>query len=172
VLVVVACAAAIALALNLARVGSRPWRSAWFGAGAAVAFALGAAFMKSTTTILQRDGIVHLFAHFEPYAIAAAGITGLFLTQNAFHAGPITASQASLVIVDPIVSIMIGVGVFGDDLRGSLGALAIDAVALTVMSFGLFVLCHSPLIVNTTAEDRLGEWRSRGMPTHPADGRT
>ncbi|MGH9303561.1 MAG: DMT family transporter, partial [Acidimicrobiales bacterium] len=48
VLVVVACAAAIALALNLARVGSRPWRSAWFGAGAAVAFALGAAFMKST----------------------------------------------------------------------------------------------------------------------------
>jgi len=79
----------------------------------------------------------------------------LFLAQNAFHSGPITASQASLVIVDPIASIVIGVGLFGDNLRGSIGALSVDALALLLMSIGLFVLCHSPLIVNTSAEDRL-----------------
>jgi hypothetical protein len=96
-----------------------------------------------------------VFFHFEPYAIAVSGLSGLFLAQNAFHAGPITASQASLVIVDPIASIVIGVSLFGDNLRGSYGALALDAAALAVMSMGLFVLCRSPLIQTTGSNDTL-----------------
>jgi hypothetical protein len=152
----VACVGAIVMCVLMARVGSRPWRSAWYGAAAAVSFAVCAAFMKATTTLVSRGGFDALFGHFEPYGIAGAGLAGLFFAQNAFHAGPITASQASLVIVDPIASIVIGVGLFGDNLRGSVGALALDAVALAVMAVGLVVLCHSPLIVNTSAEDRLG----------------
>jgi drug/metabolite transporter (DMT)-like permease len=155
VLVIVACAGAVVLAVLMTRFGSRPWRSAWFGASAAVSFALCAAFIKSTTTLYQRHGFAALFGHFEPYAIALAGLAGLFLTQNAFHAGPITASQATLVIVDPIASIVIGVTLFGDNLRGGTGILALDALALAIMSLGIFVLCHSPLIVETTADDRL-----------------
>jgi uncharacterized membrane protein len=154
-LVVVASAGSIVICVLMTRFGSRPWRSAWYGAAAAVSFAVCAAFMKATTTLMSRDGFYGLFGHFEPYAIAVAGLSGLFFAQNAFHAGPITASQASLVIVDPIASVVIGVGLFGDNLRGSYGVLAIDALALAVMSFGLFVLCHSPLIVSTSAEDRL-----------------
>jgi drug/metabolite transporter (DMT)-like permease len=154
-LVVVACTGAVIGCVIMTRFGSRPWRSAWYGAAAAVSFALCAGFMKATTTLMSRDGFAALFGHFEPYAIALAGLSGLFFAQNAFHAGPITASQASLVIVDPIASIVIGVGLFGDNLSDSIGVLAIDAVALAVMSLGLFVLCHSPLIVNTSSEDRL-----------------
>jgi drug/metabolite transporter (DMT)-like permease len=154
-LVTTTTAAGVVLSVFMARFGSRPWRSAWYGAGAGISFALAAAFMKSTTTLASRMSFLHLFTHFEPYGIAVAGACGLFLAQNAFHAGPITASQAALLIVDPIASIVIGVGLFGDNLRGSLGALATDAFALAVMSVGLFILCHSPLIVNTTAEDRL-----------------
>jgi drug/metabolite transporter (DMT)-like permease len=157
VLVIAASLGAISVSIVLTRFGSRPWRSAWFGAAAAVAFALTAAFMKSTTTLLSRGGYVHLFTHFEPYGIAVMGLAGLFLSQNAFHAGPITASQAALLIVDPIASILIGVGLFGDNLRGSPSALAVDALALAIMSLGLFILCHSPLIVGTSAEDRLGQ---------------
>ncbi|MGH9296670.1 MAG: DMT family transporter [Acidimicrobiales bacterium] len=154
-LVIVASAGAIVVAVALTRFGSRPWRSAWFGAAAGVAFALCAGFIKSTTMLLSSVGPIHMFFHFQPWGIAVSGLAGLFLTQNAYHAGPITASQATLLIVDPIGSILIGVGLFGDNLRGSGAALAVDALALLVMSTGLFVLCHSPLIVNTTSEDRL-----------------
>jgi drug/metabolite transporter (DMT)-like permease len=168
ILMVIACAGAIVVCVMMARYRSRPWRSAWFGAAAAVSFAVCAAFMKATTTLLSSGGFVGLFGHFEPYAIAVAGLSGLFFAQNAFHAGPITASQASLVIVDPIASIVIGVGLFGDDLRGSFGVLAVDALALAVMSLGLVVLCHSPLIVNTSAEDRLA--RPRTGPSEPRPG--
>ncbi|HXY45205.1 MAG TPA: DMT family transporter [Acidimicrobiales bacterium] len=154
-LMMIATVGAIAACIVLARFGSRPWRSAWYGASAAIAFAVCAAFMKATTVLYDREGFSALFTHFEPYGIAVSGLAGLFLAQNAFHAGPITASQASLVIVDPIASIVIGVGLFGDNLRGGIGVLSVDALALSLMSIGLIVLCHSPLIVNTSAEDRL-----------------
>lgn len=154
-----ACAAALVASLGFARTGSRAWRSAWLGAAAGVSFALCASFTKSATTLFGRGGIVYMFSHFEPYAIALTGAIGLVLTQRAYHAGPITASQASLLIVDPIASIVIGVGLFGDNLRGGIGALAVDALGLAVMSAGLFLLCHSPLIVSTTAEDRLSSAR-------------
>jgi len=42
---------------------------------------------------------------------------GPFLAQNAFHAGPIAASQSTLIMVDPLVSILIGIVLFGDQLR-------------------------------------------------------
>ncbi len=153
--VIFACAAGIGVSVALARRGSRSWRSAWFGTAAGLSFALSASFIKSATTILAHQGIVHLFQHFEPYGVAVAGGLGLFLAQNSYHAGPITASQAALLIVDPIASIVIGVELFGDNLRGGTGILALDAIALAVMSAGLFVLSHSPLIASSTADERL-----------------
>lgn len=168
ILMLSAAAGAVVVCVAMARVGSRPWRSAWFGAGAAVSFAVCAGFMKSTTTLVSQEGLAHLFTHFEPYAIAASGLVGLFLTQNSFHAGPITASQASLLIVDPIASILIGIGLFGDQLRGSSGALALDAAALLVMCFGLFVLCHSPLIVSTGSDELLSRASDNGQGAHEA----
>ncbi len=159
ILITGACAGAIVGSLGLARTGSRAWRSAWYGAAGGVSFALAASFTKSATTLLNRGGLVYMLSHFEPYGIAIMGTIGLILAQQAYHAGPITASQASLLIVDPIASIVIGVGLFGDNLRGGVGTLALDALGLAVMSAGLFVLCHSPLIVNTTSEDRLSRQR-------------
>jgi drug/metabolite transporter (DMT)-like permease len=161
IIVIVAGCVAIAVCLACTRFGSRPWRSAWFGAGAAISFALSAAFTK-TATILFSGGFWHLFSHWEPYGIVAAGLTGLVLTQDAFHAGPITASQATLMIVDPIVSIVIGVGLFDDELRGGIGALAFDAAALLVMCAGLVILTQSPLIAGSVEQERLGRSRQAG----------
>ena len=155
IFVATACCGMILICLACTRFGSRPWRSAWFGAAAAISFALSASFTK-TTTILFAGGFWQLFGHWEPYGIVVAGLTGLVLTQNAFHAGPITASQATLTIVDPIVSIVIGVGLFGDQLRGGKGALAFDAAALLVMCAGLFILTQSPLIAGSTVHEHLG----------------
>lgn len=163
--VVGACLGAVVICVALARHGSRAWRSAWLGTAAGVTFALCAAFMKAATIVLDHRGPLVMFEHFEPYGVAFAGALGLFLAQNAYHAGPITASQAALLIVDPIASVVIGVGIFGDNLRGGTSVLALDALALLVMSVGLFVLCHSPLIVDTAADDRLSRAREE-RPVH------
>jgi drug/metabolite transporter (DMT)-like permease len=167
VVVVGACAGAIVLCLVAARPGSRSWRSSWYGVAAGVAFALTACFIKAATTLQAHHGFAFMFEHFEPYAIAFSGAFGLYLTQNAYHAGPITSSQAALLISDPIASIVMGVGLFGDNLRGGPGALALDAVALAVMSVGLFVLCQSPLIATATADDRLARPVTHGLASGP-----
>jgi len=163
IIVIGTCCAAVAACLAGSRFGSRPWRSACFGSAAAISFALTAAFTKSTT-ILFSSGFWQLFHHWEPYAIVIGGLAGLILTQHSFHAGPITASQATLTIIDPIASIVIGVGLFDDELRGGIGALAFDAVSLLVMCSGLLILTQSPLIAGSAVEERLGRPQLRGRP--------
>lgn len=151
---------AVAACLVLARRTSRAWRAALYGTAAAIAFAFVAALIKTTTTLLGH-GWSQLFSHWQPYCVALVGVAALFLAQNAFLAGPITASQSALVIIDPLASIAIGVALFGDRLRSGGVALAWEAVALLLLVAGLWVLCHSPLIAAATADENLSGSRER-----------
>jgi len=85
-------------------------------AAAAIGFAFTAALTKVVTDYIASDW-VSMFSHWQTYALAVTGVAALFLAQNAFHAGPIAASQSTLIMVDPLVSILIGIVLFGDQLR-------------------------------------------------------
>ncbi len=150
---------AVAVTVMLARRGSRYWKAAMFGAAGAVTYAFTAALIKVTATYFSQ-GWVHVFVHWQTYGIAIAGLLAVFMAQNAFHAGPITASQSALVIVDPIASILIGITLFGDHLRtgGLRGPL--EVFSLIVMFIGAFYLSHSPLVVGVKSEDKEGNLRS------------
>ena len=147
-----ACSAAIAVAIVLALRGPRWWRAAMFGTAAAISFAFTAACTKVVSNIAATDW-VSLYRHGQTYALIGFGAFAVFLTQNAFHAGPIVASQSTLVMVDPLASILIGVGLFGDDLRtgGAWGPL--EAFSLLVMFAGAFSLAHSPLVSGVKGDD-------------------
>ena len=96
-----------------------------FGISAAVMFAFTAAIMKEMNADISQ-GWGGVFLSWPPYVMAVTGLAGLFLAQNAFHAGPLTASQSALVIVDPFASIVIGIGLFGDQLQTA-GGRAVPA---------------------------------------------
>jgi drug/metabolite transporter (DMT)-like permease len=140
-----ACGVGIALAMVLALRGPRWWRAAMFGTAAAISYAFTAACTKVVSNVVASDW-TSLYRHGETYALIFFGVLAVFLTQNAYHAGPIVASQSTLVMVDPLASILIGVGLFGDDLRtgGAWGPL--EAISLLVMFAGAFSLAHSPLV--------------------------
>jgi hypothetical protein len=55
------------------------------------------------------------------------------LTQAAFNAGPLSASQPALLIVDPLASIILGVLIFGEHLDGTVPALVGAVFALLVI---------------------------------------
>jgi drug/metabolite transporter (DMT)-like permease len=147
-----ACSAGIAVAIVLALRGPRWWRAAMFGTAAAISFAFTAACTKVVSNIAANDW-VSLYRHGQTYALIGFGALAVFLMQNAFHAGPIVASQSTLVMVDPLASILIGVGLFGDDLRtgGAWGPL--EAFSLLVMFAGAFSLAHSPLVSGMKGDD-------------------
>lgn len=157
--VIVGCTAAIAATVALAQRGPRWFRAAMFGTAAAVAYAAAAACTKEMTGFLASDW-TSIFWHWQTYGLAGFGVTAVFLAQNAYHAGPIAASQSTLVLADPLASILIGVVLFGDDLRtgGAWGPL--EALSLLVLFGGGVLLSNSPLVAGmraggTAEEERL-----------------
>ena len=141
----VACSAAIVVTVAAATRGPSWWRAAMFGTAAAVSFAFTSALTKAVTGFAAHD-VASIFRHWQTYALAAFGGLAVFLAQNAFHAGPIVASQSTIVLVDPLASILIGVGLFGDDLRTNWPWGPLEAVSLLLMFVGAFWLTQSPLV--------------------------
>lgn len=162
-LVIVLVAAALVAA---AQRGPRWWRATAFGAAAAVLFAYNASLTKAITTLIT-GGWGHVFTHWEPYALGLTGLVGFFFLQNALHAGPIAASRASMLMVNPVVSIIIGIFVFDEHLRSGPGFIAIEVLSLAVMLAGAFVLTQSPLVAGAALEGDQGEMLGSIVPVSP-----
>jgi drug/metabolite transporter (DMT)-like permease len=141
----VACSTGIVIAVLLALRGPRWWRAAMFGTAAAISFAFTSACTKVVSGFAAADWAT-LYRHWQTYALALFGVLAVFLAQNAIHAGPIVASQSSVVLVDPLASILIGVGLFGENLRTSGPWGPLEALSLLLMFGGAFWLAHSPLV--------------------------
>jgi drug/metabolite transporter (DMT)-like permease len=136
---------AITVAICLALRGPRWWRAAMFGTAGALGFAFTAALTKQVTDYVADDWI-SMFRHWETYALIVFGVGAVFLAQNAFHSGPIAASQSALVLVDPLASIVFGIVLFGDNLRTSGAYGPLEAISLLIMFVGAAALAHSPLV--------------------------
>jgi len=147
------CGGVVVVAVLLALRGPRWWRAAMFGAAGAIGFAFTAALIKEVGDYAATDW-THLIYHWQTYALALCGVGSVFLAQNAFHAGPIAASQTALVLVDPLASLAIGIGLFGDNLRtaGIYGPL--EALSLLIMFVGAISVAQSPLISGMKGDDQ------------------
>jgi uncharacterized membrane protein len=147
------CGGVVVLAVLLALRGPRWWRAAMFGAAGAIGFAFTASLIKTVGDYVATDW-TQMFSHWETYALALCGVASLFLAQNAFHAGPIASSQTALVLVDPLASLALGIGLYGDNLRtaGVYGPL--EALSLVVMFIGAITISHSPLVSGMKGDDQ------------------
>lgn len=140
---VVACGAAAGLMAVLAGRGSPIRRAALYGTASAVVWALEATFIKTTTDTITRFGVAGTFAHWPLYAMAVGGAVGTVLQQAALHVGPLSVSQPLMVIVDPVVSIWLGVWLFREHFNGDPGTLAVAAAAFLVMAVGVVALVRT-----------------------------
>ncbi len=154
--VFVAVGAMAAVAASLGFTGPRWFRASMFGASGAVVFALSAALTKQLTTLVT-EGWGHVLTNWDPYALVVTGLIGLFLIQSSFHAGPITASQATLTIVDPVMSVVIGIWLFHDHLDTAQWRLPVELVAMGIVVFGVIVLSRSPLVAGVKDESSTGD---------------
>ncbi len=162
----------ITICIVAAMRGPRWWRAAAFGAATAITAAFGAALTKAITGYISQ-GWDQVFTHFEPYMLAVTGLGTVFLLQNALHAGPITASRTTLVTMNPLVSIVLGVTLFGDVLRSGALWISLEVLALAVLVTGVVVLTRSPLVAGAdddgTDGEMLGGARGRMMAAPPIE---
>jgi hypothetical protein len=125
----VGVAAAVCLWAGRRARGAKP--AALLGAAAGLAFAGSAALIKTTTDIAAHDG-VHVLATWPPYALLVVGAAGLLVNQLAFQSGPLRWSLPAISTADPMASLLIGIVVYDERLRGGIGVLSVEAALLAV----------------------------------------
>jgi drug/metabolite transporter (DMT)-like permease len=123
--------------------GSPSRRAGLFACATGVLWALEATFIKATTDTIASSGYLGCLARWPVYAFVIGGILGLFAEQAALHVGPLKVSQPFIVIVDPLVSIVLGVWLFGERLSGGAAHDAIGVLGFVVMSFGVVLLTQT-----------------------------
>ncbi len=138
----VACVALLAL-LGWRWTGSAGRRAALLGASASALWAFVATLIKTTTDTLTQFGVAGMFTHWPVYALAVAGLMAEILNQAALHVGPLSVSQPFIVIVDPIVSIVLSLWIFGETFSADTLRLALGAAAFATMCGAVVVLTRT-----------------------------
>ncbi len=127
----------------------------WYGVratGRAKATALGLAaglsdaFMAVLTKAFAHvtdQGVVSALTSWAPYALCAAGLTAMLLTQTAYQAGRPKVSLPIITVADPLVSCGIGVALFGEALKFTEARAPFVLMAIGIIATGLMVLSRS-----------------------------
>lgn len=137
-------------------------RAALLGATTGCAFGLTAALMKGMTSAFS-GGFAALFTSWQLYAMIVAGAGAMFLLQSAMHAGRLLATQPGLTIADPVVSILWGVLVFRENVRGGWFIL-LAVVSAAAAGTAIVTLSRSPLLSGESGRDEAGDRRQESRP--------
>ncbi len=144
----------IMVAMILATRNARPhYRALGLAVATGASYACTAALTKQVVDILADHTFVQLFARWPVYALAVFSVIGLLLNQSAFNAGHLAASLPALAVTNPILSSILGVALFEEELKAH-GALqySITALAVLVMLVGVVRLARSPFVAGDGEE--------------------
>ena len=90
--------------------------AALMGVAVGVVYAASAALLKGLTDQAVRGPLAALTS-WQLYTVIVVGAIGLFLSQLAFQAGPLTASLPAIATVDPLLSIVVGVLIYDEHIH-------------------------------------------------------
>ncbi len=125
-------------------------RAVAFGVAAGLADASMAVLTKAFSHSLD-TGVASTFRSWTPYAVAVCGVTAVMLSQTAYQAGRPTLSLPTITVVDPVISVAVGVGLYGETIqvggRGSIGMI----LTIGLMGYGLVILARSGMVLRREA---------------------
>lgn len=154
VVAVVACVGVAAVLAWSGRTGPAGRRAALWGAAAATVWALEASFIKATTDALAQFGVSGTLERWPIYALAMGGAFGFLIEQTALRVGPLRNSQPMLVIVDPMVSIGLGVWLFNEHFSEDPLSLIVAGASFVTMCVGVALLTRTAPVTMEPARVR------------------
>jgi hypothetical protein len=147
-------AAAVLLASGRGRSPAR--RAALLAAASATGNALTAALLKSASGTFADHGFAAFLRSWQTYGFALAGVGAVILLENALQAGPLAAAQPALTIGDAVVSLTLGMTLFGERIRTGWWLVPEAAGALLIIG-GVLVLSRAVqhiVVVPVAVEER------------------
>jgi hypothetical protein len=136
----VVCLVGVGVLVVLAQRGSPHRRAALFACATAIAWAIEATFIKATTDVMASIGVMGMFARWPVYALVIAGVIGLFCEQAALHVGPLSVSQPFIVIIDPVVSVALGIWIYREQIQSGPWHVIFGSLAFIAMGIGVVLL--------------------------------
>lgn len=106
--------------------------AALLGTATGLSFAAKAGLLKQVVVTLDH-GAWALATAWPLYAFIAVWPLSLLLNQLAYQAGPLRSSLPAITVVDPVVSVIIGVAVFDDQFRNGPVQLLGEAFGLALV---------------------------------------
>lgn len=137
-----AVAAATVVAIGVTGVA----RTTLLATAAAVDFAFVDALSKAAVGELRGEGFGALLLTWYPYALLAAGILGLVLSQSAFQSGSLHVSLPVIDTLEPTLAVLLGTIIFRESLAASPGILALQVAAGALALVGIVILDRSPSV--------------------------
>ncbi|MFL6138145.1 MAG: DMT family transporter [Frankiaceae bacterium] len=145
--------ALLAALVSWGRASDGAARAGIYGTATGLGFGMTAALTKGMTGALDQ-GIWHVLAVWQTYAMVLTGIGSMYLLQNAVNAGRLVAAQPGITLTDPVVSILWGVLLFGEHVRGG-WYVALAVLGIGLMAASVVALARSPLLTESEpAADR------------------
>jgi uncharacterized membrane protein len=129
-----------ALLLLLGGRGTLVRKAGTYGAAAGLLFGLSASLCKPTVEILDADGLGEMFASWEFYAFAIAGILAFLIQQVSLGTGKLAPSVATTSVMNPIVSVVIGIVLLDETLQDPRWHKVVAWIGLGVALFGAVVI--------------------------------
>jgi drug/metabolite transporter (DMT)-like permease len=159
-----ATAAAVLVLVVLGYRARREHRAALLGVATGAAFGLNSSFIAGVGAAVSHGG--GLLTTWQTYAVAVIGPLSFFLLQNALGAGNLMACQPGFTLTNPLVSVIWGLVVFGE--QGRTGAFLVGTAAGAVLiTAGSILLTRSPLLDPDSGSSQADHSRSR----HPSPPR-
>lgn len=126
-LVAVICAGVV-MACVLVAVRSHGWRRAVLLAVAVgLLFGVVAVLTKIVMYLLTNNGLGAVLTSPALYLLLVLGVIAVFLQQSAFHAGSLQTSVPTMLVFEPVVAVVLGAVVLGENLTVD----GVKAVAIT-----------------------------------------
>ncbi len=141
------CGSIMVAMIVLTRNARPHYRALGLAVATGASYACTAALTKQVVDLLADHTFVQLFGRWPVYALAFFSVVGLLLNQSAFNAGHLAASLPALAVTNPILSSILGVALFEEQLKAH-GVLqySITALAVLVMLVGVVRLARSPFV--------------------------
>src|SRR3954454_12618507 len=124
-----------ALAVSMGNRGGLATRAAGYGAAAGMLFGLSAALTKPTLDWLH-ESVGTMLSHWEPYALAIAGVLGFVLQQVSLGTGRLAPSVATVSVANPVVSVLLGALLLDERLERPLWHVVVAFVGLGIALAG------------------------------------
>ena len=134
---VVVAAVALTIAVGIVPLAIRltGWRRALLlGSVVGVLFGVVAVLTKIVMNAVTEGHAVRLLTSPVGYVLALVGVVATLLQQSAFHAGSLRASVPAMLVLEPVVAVLLGQVIFGENLTTNPPTAVILGITLAAMA--------------------------------------